>query len=449
MTKAALIAELAPLLEALCEDRLTPEEAVRVERLVLSSPEARWLYLTYVDLHGSLYWDAAGVGSATALSSDEIPVSLASATPIAGPLPPTPAVKALPDRARSGSIFAACATAVCLFVGLTWHLGAGKPSYEHIAQSRPITPQDARSAVDNTAENATKLGHRTHGPEISIAAKETQSSIGVTEPLNPASPTVVPPPPEPHHEDLDARSVVDAINSQIRRNWDANELRPSAIAEDAEWLRRVSLDLIGRIPTIDEAESFLASRRPRKRQELIDQLLDDSAYARNLTTIWANLLVGRRSEPRIDRGSLQKFLRMSFAANRPWNQIVYDLVAAEGNTRENGAANFLVAHLNNDALPATAVTSRIFLGQQIQCNQCHNNPFTKTQQAAFWEMHSFFSQTASVPRHERDPRTGKLRYAYTELVTHDAGVAARAGRVLRMLDGRIQGDTHASREPDA
>ena len=74
MSHPSLIAELTPLLEALCEDRMTPPEVARLERLVLDSPDARWFYLSYLDLHGSLYWDAAGAGSATALSTDEISV---------------------------------------------------------------------------------------------------------------------------------------------------------------------------------------------------------------------------------------------------------------------------------------------------------------------------------------------------------------------------------------
>ena len=165
----------------------------------------------------------------------------------------------------------------------------------------------------------------------------------------------------------------------------------------------------------------MADKRPNKRSELVEQLLDDTEFARNLTTVWTNLLVGRRAEQRVNRPALQKFLRMSFAANRPWNQIVYDLVAAEGNNAENGATNFLIAHLNNDALPATAVTARVFLGEQLQCSQCHNNPFNKSQQSAFWEMHSFFSQTACVPRQAVDPKTGQSQYSYTELVTNTAG----------------------------
>src|SRR5579871_2343274 len=79
----ATIAELTPLLEALCEDRLTPAEASRLEQHVLQSAEARWYYIAYLDLHGSLYWDAAGVGSAEALSSEEIPrFTMDVATPV-------------------------------------------------------------------------------------------------------------------------------------------------------------------------------------------------------------------------------------------------------------------------------------------------------------------------------------------------------------------------------
>ena len=187
-------------------------------------------------------------------------------------------------------------------------------------------------------------------------------------------------------------------------------------------MRRVYLDLIGRVPTVPEAEQFLADRqRDQKRQNLIDQLLDNSAYVRNFTTKWTNLLIGRSSNPMVDRDAFQKFLRLCFAANRPWNQIVAELISAEGNNSENGATNFLIAHLNNDATPATAVASKLFLGRQVQCNQCHNNPFDESKQVAFWELNSFFQQTTSVPRQRRDPQTGRPLYAFTELVTQDAG----------------------------
>jgi hypothetical protein len=214
---------------------------------------------------------------------------------------------------------------------------------------------------------------------------------------------------------------VSLINDAIRAGWDETGIQPAARSDDAEWMRRICLDLIGRVPTVGEAERFLADRSESKRESLIDQLLDDTAYARNFTTKWTNLLIGRSSNPLVNRESLQKFLRMNFAANRPWNEIVSDLISAEGNNSENGATNFLIAQLNNDATPATAVVSRLFLGRQVQCNQCHNNPFDESKQVAFWEMNSFFQQTTSVPRQHRDSQTGRVLDSFTDLVTRDAG----------------------------
>ncbi|MBS0202924.1 MAG: DUF1549 domain-containing protein [Planctomycetes bacterium] len=405
-----IIAEMTPLLEALCEDRLAPEQAVTLEQLALSSAEARWYYVTYVDLHGSLYWNAAGVGSAEALSSEEIPVY----TGVESTVPVLPAIV----KVASPHVIVlrwAVAVCACAAVLIGWSHFRSRPTAEDLVhQPNPSTPRVQPEQVIGPP-----VRHRPARP-IELATNTTRNTDSAA-PDVVANAAVVPPPAPPHREDLDPREVVAAINSNVHFGWEAASVRPSARADDAEWLRRVSLDLWGRIPTVHEAEEFLASKRPDKRRELVDRLLDDTEFARNLTTIWTNILVGRRSELHVNRPALQKFLRTSFASNRPWNQIVYDLVAAEGNNVENGATNFLIAHLNNDALPATAVTARVFLGEQLQCNQCHNNPFSKTQQSAFWEMHSFFSQTASVQRQSVDPKSGQARYSYTELVTNTAG----------------------------
>ncbi len=412
----AIIAEMTPLLEALCEDRLAPEKAGRLQAMVLASPEARWFYITYVDLHGSLYWNTAGVGSAEALSSEEIPawsdvIADSLTTPVAAAN--VPAGRGWRNVGTWAAAVSACV--VLLVAALQFR---ADPAVAPVAQRDP----EANHQTEPQAETKVPTpAHRQFGPPVELAATNISKGTGEVPATAAVSNPVVPAPPEPVHEDLDSGEVVAAINAEIHRGWEVAEFRPSAKADDAEWLRRVSLDLIGRIPTVEEAETFLANKRPRKRIELVDKLLDDTAFARNLTTIWTNLLVGRRAEQRVNKPALQKFLRMSFAANRPWNQIVYDLVAAEGNNVENGATNFLIAHLNNDALPATAVTARVFLGEQLQCNQCHNNPFNKSQQATFWELHSFFSQTACVPRQAIDSRTGQQKYSYTELVTNTAG----------------------------
>ena len=131
------------------------------------------------------------------------------------------------------------------------------------------------------------------------------------------------------------------------------------------------------------------------------RLLDDSDYVRHSTTIWSNLLVGRVERREVNRPSFEKFLRESFARNRPWNEMVNELVAARGRNDQNGATNFLLAHLNNDATPATAITARLFLGTQVQCTQCHNHPFNEWRQEQFHGLTAFFKST-----HSRSVRDG-------------------------------------------
>jgi hypothetical protein len=173
------------------------------------------------------------------------------------------------------------------------------------------------------------------------------------------------------------------------------------MADDSEWVRRVYLDVVGHIPTADEVEAFLVDKNPQKRARLIDRLLDDPDYARSWTTIWTNLLIGRASPENVDRDALKRFLRRGFARNRPWSETVRELVSAEGTQDENGATNFLLAHLNNQAVPATAITSRLLLGVQVQCTQCHDHPYNDWKQNQFWELNGFFQQTEAVRRRRK------------------------------------------------
>ncbi|MCP2937267.1 DUF1549 domain-containing protein, partial [Salmonella enterica subsp. enterica serovar Typhimurium] len=83
-------------------------------------------------------------------------------------------------------------------------------------------------------------------------------------------------------------------------------------------------------------------------------------------------------------------LRKQFAAGRPWNEVVYDLVTASGSNKENGAVNFTIAHLEAEAVPRTSRTTRLFLGQQLQCVQCHDHPQNDWKQADFWGVNAFF-----------------------------------------------------------
>ncbi|MBI3860681.1 MAG: DUF1553 domain-containing protein [Planctomycetia bacterium] len=219
--------------------------------------------------------------------------------------------------------------------------------------------------------------------------------------------------------------LIKFINTQIRQGWTDNEIRPSDPADDAEWVRRVHLDIVGHIPDLDTVQKFIADKDKAKRSKLIDKLLDeDAGYVRNFTTIWTNNLIGRRppqNNTGIIRGTLQKFLRESFGKNRGWNEIVTDLLTAEGNNQQNGAANFLLSHMNDGAVPATAISSKLFLGLQVQCTQCHNHPFNEWKQNAFWEFNSFFKQDRATPIREYNEKTGRMDVVSAELRHQEFG----------------------------
>jgi len=187
-------------------------------------------------------------------------------------------------------------------------------------------------------------------------------------------------------------SLGEFIDQQIRQGWTDNEIEASPLASDEEWVRRVYLDLVGRIPTLTEARQFLADKNPRKRAMLVDVLLENEDYVRNFTTIWANNSIGRGAPQRVSRTGMEKFYREAFAKNRPWNEIVVDILTASGHYEENGAVNYILAQMQmpDDAVQLTAMTTRLFLGLQVQCTQCHNHPFNKWQQDQFWEFNSFF-----------------------------------------------------------
>lgn len=213
-------------------------------------------------------------------------------------------------------------------------------------------------------------------------------------------------------------SLGEFIDQQIRQGWTDNEIEASPLASDEEWVRRVYLDLVGRIPTLTEAREFLADKNPRKRAMLVDALLENEDYVRNFTTIWANNSIGRGAPQRVSRTGMEKFYREAFAKNRPWNEIVVDILTASGHYEENGAVNYILAQMQmpDDAVQLTAMTTRLFLGLQVQCTQCHNHPFNKWQQDQFWEFNSFFRQVDKRDHRKLDPKTGRQVDDYSEVI---------------------------------
>jgi hypothetical protein len=226
--------------------------------------------------------------------------------------------------------------------------------------------------------------------------------------------------PAPAAESFDNPAVA-LINEKIATGWAERGLRPAKPATDGEWCRRVHLDLIGRIPSVDELQAYLTDSTPMKRAVLVNRLLGDDyvdEYARHWTDVWTTVLIGRDVEnERVSRPGMRQWLRRAFSKNMPHDQFMEELVTATGvntNRRDvegfNGATNFLSGKMEEmgvaNGVQATAKTAQIFLGVQVQCTQCHNHPFNKGKQNQFWELNAFFRQTQALRRFDgtRDVR---------------------------------------------
>lgn len=405
--------EFWDLLNALCERALTPAEGARLETMVLSSPEARWQYLSYLHLHGTLYWDAVGGLAVPPRMANSAEFATTKSSPASAP----------PLRRRRVLWASLAGLAALVMLAFLLLPSRNQPAVGPVVVQTP--PSGTPVLVDAAPpQGASGPRQPIHLPGFAQRPTDSNTAVSALNPSPAPTPASVPSTAElPLDPQLPAsvQRQVALINHAIRAGWESAGIAPSERAEDAAWLRRVFLDLSGHIPSAEDARRFLADRRLDKRQRLVDQLLDDPAFVRQLTTRWTNLLVGRVSDARVNRPALEKFLRTSFAGNRGWDQIVTDLVAAEGRSDENGAANFLIAHLNNQAVPATAITARLFLGVQVQCTQCHNHPSGLARQTDFWEFNSFFHQTEAVLLTDRDPATGRMKSQVSELVSQPTG----------------------------
>jgi hypothetical protein len=163
-------------------------------------------------------------------------------------------------------------------------------------------------------------------------------------------------------------------------------LRPNAPISDAQFLRRVYLAVIGRIPTAEEARAFLDSREAAKRDRLIERLLESEGYVSNFYNYWADIL---RINTRLGRSgaaneyAYKHWVKESLRSNKPYDRMVYEMVASDGYVWENGASGYY--HRDRGMpLDNMANTVRVFLGTRLECAQCHDHPFDKWKQTDFF-----------------------------------------------------------------
>lgn len=182
------------------------------------------------------------------------------------------------------------------------------------------------------------------------------------------------------------------IDALLAKDWQQNGLKPNPPASDETFVRRVHLDIIGRIPTMQETQAFLQSTDKDKRAKLIDALLASDGYAQHMFQFWADLL---RVQSRANGGQGEmtskpylEHVKKRIRENMPYDAFVRELITAQGKVWDNPAIGYYMRDLGMP-LDNLANTTRVFLGTRIECAQCHNHPFDKWTQMQFYQMAAF------------------------------------------------------------
>jgi hypothetical protein len=229
----------------------------------------------------------------------------------------------------------------------------------------------------------------------------------------------------PHGEPLGAFpefQPIFSIDELSLAKWKKLGLRPSPTCDDATFVRRVTVDLCGRLPSVAEVKAFLADTAPDKRTKFIDKLLDSSDYPAYFAMKWGAIL--RNSNlAGADQAAVafHNWLKDQIARNRPYDEFVRGVVAAAGEWQDAPAVNWLWQNRDDQLHQVTADVAQVFLGTRLQCAKCHHHPYERWGQADYYGLAGFFTRlgrksfgqpppyyaAAAVTTGEKDPLTGK------------------------------------------
>ena len=217
--------------------------------------------------------------------------------------------------------------------------------------------------------------------------------------------------------------VKNFIDQQVFANLKQIGIPPSPICDDSTFLRRVSLDIGGRLPTLEETKAFLADKSPDKRDRVVEALLNSPDYADYFANKWTALLKNQRAENAdiTANFAFHAWMRDNLLANTPYDQIVRQILASTGTIVSNPP----VAWYKRVKEPTTQVedVAQLFLGVRMQCAQCHHHPFERWTQAEYYHMAAFFSQIGRKP----------TAIAGEDLIFHKRGLAQTEHRKTRVM----------------
>jgi hypothetical protein len=213
------------------------------------------------------------------------------------------------------------------------------------------------------------------------------------------------------------------IDTLVHNKLRKLRMEPSEVCSDQEFIRRVSLDIAGTMPTRGEYELFVADTDPQKREKLIDELLQRKEFVDIWVMKWAELLQVRTIANRVEKKPMLAYynwLKEKVASNTPMDQMVKELLGASGGSFTNPATNYY--QTETATLKVSENIAQVFMGMRIQCAQCHNHPFDRWTMDDYYGFASFFSQIGR--KRGEDPR---------ETIIFNSG----SGEVRHLVDNRV------------
>lgn len=241
----------------------------------------------------------------------------------------------------------------------------------------------------------------------------------------------------------DAIRAARRIDDLVSANYSQHGVRANPITTDAQFVRRIYLDVTGTIPTYKQTRAFLNSRDEDKRVQLIDDLLNSDGYASHSFNYWADVLrYTDRISDVVSAEPYRQWIKQSLAENKPWDQMVSELLTAEGLIWENPATGYLQRDANMP-LDNMNNTVRIFLGTRIGCAQCHDHPFDRWTQKEFYQMAAFTYGTQTHTgggdtRFWSDNPNDRLQAEYEEIEQEEEDRRRNSYRFRRLIRANMQ-----------
>jgi len=199
------------------------------------------------------------------------------------------------------------------------------------------------------------------------------------------------------------QSELNSIDTLVNAKLQRMKIVPSGLADDAEFLRRASLDITGVPPASADVLAFVADPADSmtKRAAKIDQLLSSPMYVEHWTLKWSDLLLNRRKAV-TERGvwSFRNWIRQSVASNKPYNEFAKELLTSGGSAFENPAANYF--RIAREPKLVMENMTQVFLGTRFNCNQCHDHPFERWTQRQYYELSAYFADVGRRPLPDGD-----------------------------------------------